>query len=55
VAAGSVAIVGLTYQLDDGQMVLRVHLGDIGEADIGEADIGEATSARLRRRISTGR
>jgi carbonic anhydrase len=30
-AAGSVAIVGLTYQLADGRVVLRDHLGDIGE------------------------
>jgi len=31
VAAGRLAIVGLTYQLADGQVVLRQHLGDIGE------------------------
>jgi carbonic anhydrase len=31
-AAGSVAIVGLTYHLADGRVVLRDHLGDIGEA-----------------------
>ena len=31
VAAGKLAIVGLTYQLADGQVVLREHLGDIGE------------------------
>jgi carbonic anhydrase len=30
-AAGSVAIVGLTYHLADGRVVLRDHLGDIGE------------------------
>jgi carbonic anhydrase len=30
-AAGSVAIVGLTYKLADGRVVLRDHLGDIGE------------------------
>jgi carbonic anhydrase len=30
-AAGTVAIVGLTYQLADGRVVLRDHLGDIGE------------------------
>jgi carbonic anhydrase len=29
--AGEVAIVGLTYQLADGRVVLRDHLGDIGE------------------------
>ncbi len=28
---GSLAIVGLTYQLADGRAVLREHLGDIGE------------------------
>jgi carbonic anhydrase len=28
---GSLAIVGLTYQLADGRVVLRDHLGDIGE------------------------
>ncbi|WP_041312799.1 carbonic anhydrase [Mycobacterium sp. JS623] len=31
-AAGTVAIVGLTYHLADGKVVLRDHLGDIGEA-----------------------
>jgi carbonic anhydrase len=31
-AAGSVAIAGLTYHLADGRVVLRDHLGDIGEA-----------------------
>jgi carbonic anhydrase len=31
VAAGSLAIVGLTYHLADGKVVLREHLGDIGE------------------------
>ncbi|MBI3689676.1 MAG: carbonic anhydrase [Mycolicibacterium aromaticivorans] len=31
VAAGTLAIVGLTYQLADGKVVLREHLGDIGE------------------------
>jgi len=29
--AGTLAIVGLTYQLADGRVVLRDHLGDIGE------------------------
>ncbi|MFW0152940.1 carbonic anhydrase [Mycobacterium sp. smrl_JER01] len=29
---GRLAIVGLTYQLADGQVVLRDHIGDIGEA-----------------------
>jgi carbonic anhydrase len=29
--AGTVAIVGLTYHLADGRVVLREHLGDIGE------------------------
>ncbi|MCI4674483.1 carbonic anhydrase [Candidatus Mycolicibacterium alkanivorans] len=29
--AGSVAIVGLTYHLADGKVVLRKHIGDIGE------------------------
>jgi carbonic anhydrase len=29
--AGSLAIVGVTYQLADGRAVLRQHLGDIGE------------------------
>jgi carbonic anhydrase len=32
VASGDLAIVGLTYQLADGRVVLRDHLGDIGEA-----------------------
>jgi carbonic anhydrase len=32
VAAGTLAIVGLTYHLADGRVVLRDHLGDIGEA-----------------------
>jgi carbonic anhydrase len=31
VAAGDLAIVGVTYQLADGRVVLRHHLGDIGE------------------------
>ncbi|ORB84407.1 carbonic anhydrase [Mycobacterium kansasii] len=31
VAAGTLAIVGLTYQLADGRAVLRDHIGDIGE------------------------
>jgi carbonic anhydrase len=31
VAAGSLAIVGLTYHLADGKVALRDHLGDIGE------------------------
>ena len=31
VADGSLAIVGLTYHLADGQVVLRDHIGDIGE------------------------
>lgn len=31
VAAGRLAIVGLTYHLADGQVVLRDHIGDIGE------------------------
>ncbi|WP_326544958.1 carbonic anhydrase [Mycolicibacterium sp. ND9-15] len=31
VAAGELAIVGVTYQLADGRVVLRNHLGDIGE------------------------
>jgi carbonic anhydrase len=31
IAAGSLAIVGLTYHLADGRVVLREHLGDIGE------------------------
>ncbi|MCV7346922.1 carbonic anhydrase [Mycolicibacterium rhodesiae] len=31
VAAGTLAIVGLTYHLADGKVVLREHLGDIGE------------------------
>jgi carbonic anhydrase len=29
--AGTVAIAGLTYHLADGRVVLRDHLGDIGE------------------------
>jgi carbonic anhydrase len=32
VAAGTLAIVGVTYQLADGRVVLRDYLGDIGEA-----------------------
>ena len=32
VRAGKVAIVGLTYHLADGKVVLRDHLGDIGES-----------------------
>ncbi|MGH3582588.1 MAG: carbonic anhydrase [Mycobacterium sp.] len=32
VNAGTLAIVGLTYHLSDGRVVLRDHLGDIGEA-----------------------
>lgn len=32
VEAGSLAIVGLTYQLADGRAVLRDHIGDIGES-----------------------
>lgn len=31
VAAGTVAIAGVTYHLADGQAVLREHIGDIGE------------------------
>ena len=31
VGRGAVAIVGVTYQLADGRIVLREHLGDIGE------------------------
>ncbi|MCV7280791.1 carbonic anhydrase [Mycolicibacterium flavescens] len=31
VASGDLAIVGVTYQLSDGRVVLRDHLGDIGE------------------------
>ncbi|EHB57748.1 carbonic anhydrase [Mycolicibacterium rhodesiae JS60] len=31
IAAGNLGIVGLTYQLADGKVVLREHLGDIGE------------------------
>ncbi len=34
VSRGDVAIVGVTYQLADGRIVLREHLGDIG--DLGE-------------------
>ena len=30
-AAGTLAIVGLTYHLADGRVVLRDYLGDIGE------------------------
>jgi carbonic anhydrase len=32
VAAGKLAIAGVTYHLADGRVVLRDHLGDIGEA-----------------------
>ncbi|MBO0680786.1 carbonic anhydrase [Mycolicibacterium sp. S2-37] len=32
IAAGSVAIAGVTYHLADGKIALRDHLGDIGEA-----------------------
>lgn len=32
VASGDLAIVGVTYHLADGRVVLRDHLGDIGEA-----------------------
>ena len=32
VASGELAIVGLTYHLADGRVVLRDHVGDIGEA-----------------------
>ena len=31
VAAGTLAIAGVTYQLADGRAVLRDHIGDIGE------------------------
>ena len=31
IAAGTLAIVGMTYHLADGRVVLRDHLGDIGE------------------------
>ena len=31
VSEGRLAIVGLTYHLADGQVVLRNHIGDIGE------------------------
>jgi carbonic anhydrase len=31
IADGTLAIVGLTYHLADGRVVLRDHLGDIGE------------------------
>ncbi len=31
VAAGTLAIVGVTYQLDDGRAVLNDHIGDIGD------------------------
>jgi carbonic anhydrase len=30
--AGTVAIAGVTYHLADGRVVLRDHLGDIGES-----------------------
>jgi carbonic anhydrase len=32
IEAGTLAIVGLTYHLADGRVVLREHLGDIGES-----------------------
>lgn len=32
---GELAIVGVTYRLADGRIVLREHLGDIGPADAG--------------------
>ncbi|OBK79034.1 carbonic anhydrase [Mycobacterium sp. 1274761.0] len=32
IAAGSLAVVGATYSLADGHVVLREHLGDIGES-----------------------
>ncbi len=32
VAAGELAIVGVTYHLADGRVVLRDHLGDVGES-----------------------
>ena len=35
VEAGEVAIVGVTYHLSDGRIVLREHLGDIGEPGDG--------------------
>ncbi|MCW1960181.1 MAG: carbonic anhydrase [Mycobacterium sp.] len=31
---GELAIVGVTYRLADGRIVLREHLGDIGQADV---------------------
>ena len=31
IVSGTVAVVGATYQLADGRVVLRDHLGDIGE------------------------
>ncbi|MFV0494849.1 carbonic anhydrase [Mycobacterium sp.] len=37
VAAGSLAIVGTTYQLDHGRVVLRDHIGDVGEGPSGAA------------------
>ena len=36
VDAGEVAIVGVTYHLADGRIVLREHLGDIGEPGDGQ-------------------
>ena len=36
VEAGEVAIVGVTYHLADGRIVLREHLGDIGEPGDGQ-------------------
>ena len=39
VEAGEVAIVGVTYHLADGRIVLREHLGDIGEP--GDGTTGE--------------
>lgn len=33
VKGGELAVVGLTYQLADGRVVLRKHIGDIGEPD----------------------
>lgn len=39
---GELAIVGVTYRLEDGQVVLREHLGDIGEdPDDTPADWGD--------------
>ena len=32
VRSNNLAIVGLTYHLSDGQVVLRDHIGDIGES-----------------------